>query len=338
MKVSIFDVAKKAGLSVVTVSRVLNNAKTVREKNRQKVLQAMKELNYHPNAAARSLAKGKTGVIGVIVTTLQDSFLDTVVQHISSHLKQYSYYLAISVANYPTEVGAGKELIQEDRVDGLLVLAAVHEEDYVNELRRRKIPFVLIDCQNIQPSFSSVLVDNFQGGYEATKHLIDLGHTSIAHIKGSDYFLSAIERERGFRYALSEAGLKPFAVEFGQFTITSGYDAVQKWLQEGSLPTAVFAADDFTAIGVINALTEKGYQVPRDMSVIGYDDQLMFAELRPHLTTMKQPAEQLARHAVDVLMRQINGTNKRNITVRFEPELLIRETTAPVASHQLTHS
>ncbi|MCM3338131.1 LacI family transcriptional regulator [Paenibacillus sp. MER TA 81-3] len=329
MKVSIFDVAKKAGLSVVTVSRVLNNASTVREKNRQKVLQAMKELDYHPNAAARSLAKGKTGVIGMIVTTLQDSYLDNIVQTVSVLLRDHGYYLALSVANHPLEEGAGSYLIQEDRVDGLLILAAVDEEPYVMELKKRKIPFVLIDNQKNHPAVSSVTVDNFKGGYEAAKHLIDLGHRSIAHIQGPQYFLSAIERERGFMQAVKEEGLEPFSIEPGEFTIQSGYDIVQKWLAKGQMPTGLFAADDFTAIGAINALRQAGCRIPDDVSVIGYDDQSLASELRPRLTTIRQPAVQMGKMAVDVLMKQINGVNKRSTTLKLNPEIIVRESTAP---------
>ncbi|MGG0814492.1 LacI family DNA-binding transcriptional regulator [Paenibacillus alvei] len=328
MKVSIFDVAKKSGLSVVTVSRVLNNAKTVREKNRIKVLQAMKELDYHPNAAARSLAKGKTGVIGMIVTTLQDSFLDSIVQTVYSQLKDHGYYLALSVAAEPMEQGVGTDLIQEDRVDGMLILSAVHEEPYVVELKKRKIPFVLIDNQTIQPSVTNVNVDNYKGGFEATKHLIDLGHRSIAHIRGPQFFLSALERERGFRGAMEDAGLEPYAIEDGAFSIQSGYDAVQRWLKKGSMPTALFAADDFTAIGAINALWQAGYKVPDDMSVIGYDDQVIASQLRPQLTTMRQPAHQIGRVAVDQLIKQINGLNKRSVTTRLDSEIVIRESTS----------
>ncbi|MBN3523115.1 LacI family DNA-binding transcriptional regulator [Paenibacillus apiarius] len=329
MKVSIFDVAKKAGLSVVTVSRVLNNASTVREKNRQKVLQAMKELDYHPNAAARSLAKGKTGVIGMIVTTLQDSYLDNIVQTVSVLLRDHGYYLALSVANHPLEEGAGSYLIQEDRVDGLLILAAVDEEPYVMELKKRKIPFVLIDNQKNHPAVSSVTVDNFKGGYEAAKHLIDLGHRSIAHIQGPPYFLSATERERGFMQALKEEGLEPFSLEPGEFTIQSGYEVVQKWLAQGDLPTGLFAADDFTAIGAVNALRQAGLRIPDDISVIGYDDQALASELRPRLTTIRQPAVQMGKMAVDVLMKQINGVNKRSTTLKLNPEIIVRESTAP---------
>ncbi|GAC42666.1 LacI family DNA-binding transcriptional regulator [Paenibacillus popilliae] len=328
MKVSIFDVAKKAGLSVVTVSRVLNNARTVREKNRQKVLQAMKELDYHPNAAARSLAKGKTGVIGMVVTTLQDSFLDGIVKTVSSLLKDHGNYLALSVAKYPQEEGVGWDFIEENRVDGLLLLSPINELTYLTELRSRNTPFVLIDPQTIQPDVHGVTVDNYTGGYEATRHLVELGHRSIAHIQGPGFFLSAVERERGFRQALAESGLEPYAVESGEFSSESGYQAVRKWLEQGQLPTALFAADDFTALGAINALTEAGLRVPEHMSIAGYDDQRLASELRPRLTTMRQPAKQIGKAAVDMLVEQMNGVSLTNRIVRLHSELIVRESTA----------
>lgn len=139
MKVSIFDVAKKSGLSVVTVSRVLNGAGTVREKNRQKVLDAIKELNYHPNAAARSLASGKTGIIGLIVTTLQDSFFDAVVKELNETLALHGYFLAVSVST-GIDSDENHYLIQEDRVDGLILLSPMQEDNYIVELKRRGFP------------------------------------------------------------------------------------------------------------------------------------------------------------------------------------------------------
>lgn len=332
MKVSIFDVAKKAGLSVVTVSRVLNNATTVREKNRLKVLQAMKELDYRPNAAARSLAKGKTGVIGLIIATLQDSFLDSIVQHASRQLKEHGYYLALSVANYPLDEGDGLELIQEDRVDGVLILSAVHEDLYVMELKKRKIPYVLIDSQSMQPSALSVQVDHYKGGYEATQHLIQMGHKRIAHMRGPHFFLSAAERERGYRDAVKEAGLETIYMGHGDFTIPSGYQLMKKWIESQELPDALFAADDYMAIGAINALQEAGYQVPDHISIVGYDDQVLATQLRPQLSTVKQPSERIACSAVEILIKQMNGTMKRQPSLKFEPELVVRATSLPRAA------
>jgi len=172
MKVSIFDVAKKSGLSVVTVSRVLNNSSSVRAKNREKVLQAMKELNYQPNASARSLARGKTGIIGLTITTLHDSFFDAVVKEINDRLAAHGYFLTLSISK-SHEDAFHRSLFQEDRVDGVILLSPIDEDEYILELKKKKIPFIMIDNSKNNPSVSSVLVDNFKGGYEATKHLID---------------------------------------------------------------------------------------------------------------------------------------------------------------------
>ncbi len=209
MKVSIFDVAKKSGLSVVTVSRVLNGAETVREKNRQKVLDAIKELDYRPNAAARSLARGKTGIVGLIVTTLQDSFFDAVVKELNEVLALHGYFLAVSVS---TGIGSDEAhyLIQEDRVDGLILLSPMEEDNYIVELKRRNIPYVLIDNQKPENDAFSVTIDNYKGGYDAAKHLIDLGHTRIAHLSGQEMFRSTKERRSGFLQALEEKGIRPF--------------------------------------------------------------------------------------------------------------------------------
>lgn len=326
MKVSIFDVAKKAGLSVVTVSRVLNQSPSVREKNREKVLQAMKELDYQPNAAARSLAKGKTGIIGLTLTTLNDSVFDAVVKEIGDRLAERGYFLTLSIAGY--EEPFHRALFQEDRVDGVILLSPTREDEYVMELKKKKIPFVLLDNQLRGSPAPSVIVDNYKGGYEAAKHLIGLGHTRIAHIAGPEWFLSSTERERGFRDALAEAGLEPFAVERASFEIPAGYAIARRWIDEGRLPSAVFAADDYIALGVADALKNEGLRVPRDLSIVGFDDQNVASGFRPMLTTIRQPAELIGRHGVELLLKWIDGTSRRNVTVQLEPELILRESTA----------
>jgi DNA-binding LacI/PurR family transcriptional regulator len=327
MKVSIFDVAKKSGLSVVTVSRVLNNSTSVRHNNREKVLQAMKELDYHPNASARSLARGKTGIIGLTLTTLQDSFLDAVVKEINDRLAEHGYFLALSISTGYEET-FHRSLFQEDRVDGVILLSPIQEDEYVMELKKKQIPFIMIDNQQRNSSVTTIIVDNFKGGYEATKHLIELGHTEIAHIGGPDPFLSSRERERGYLFALEEAGLKPYCIERGTFDISSGYRITQGWIKSKKIPSAIFASDDYIAMGVMNALTNEGLRIPRDVSIVGFDDQIFASEYRPMLTTVRQPADKIGRSSVELLLAAINGTSKRNVTLQLEPELVIRESTA----------
>ncbi|MCX7747293.1 MAG: LacI family transcriptional regulator [Clostridia bacterium] len=329
MKVNIYDVSKRAGVSVVTVSRVINNLSSVREKNRQKVLQAMKDLNYHPNAAARSLARGKTGLIGVMVPNINDYFFNGVVGAINDYLEEHGYFLALSIMSKNREGNRerGTYLFQEDRVDGLIILSPVHEDEYIVELKRKKIPFVLLDNQQNHPSVSSIIVDNYKAGYDATKHLLELGHTKIGHIMGQEIFLSSKERERGFREALTEVGLTPHVAERGEFTTESGYLITKKWIEENTLPTAIFAADDYMAYGAIDALKIKGLRVPEDVAIVGCDDQFFSSEFHPTLTTIRQPAEEIGRKSVETLMKLMKGELKRSVTLKLEPQLIIREST-----------
>ncbi|MFC4811498.1 LacI family DNA-binding transcriptional regulator [Paenibacillus sp. GCM10023250] len=332
MKVSIFDVAKKAGLSVVTVSRVLNGAESVREANRQKVLAAMKALDYRPNAAARSLARGKTGVIGLILPTLQDSFFDAIASEMNRILADSGYVLAVSVYASPGP-GDIHYLLQEDRVDGIALLSPLAESPYIDEMNRRRIPYVLIDNQMAEHDAFAINVDNFAGGYAAAKHLIALGHTSIAHLSGSEPYRSTRERRSGFLQALLEAGLEPFELAGGDYSTAFGYAHASRWAAAGRLPGAVFAGDDHIAAGVINALQRAGVRVPEDVSVVGFDDQRIATMLRPFLTTVRQPTERMAAAAVSLLLQRIDGAPEQAGGGRLAAELLLRETTAPAAAN-----
>ncbi|NQX67304.1 LacI family DNA-binding transcriptional regulator [Paenibacillus alba] len=329
-KVSILDVVEKSGVSLVTVSRVLNNVGTVRESNRQKVLQAIKDLDYRPNSAARSLARGSTGLIGLTLETLKDTVFDGIVHTVNQSLEESGYFLALSIFSR-TEGDPDQKtnfLFQEDRVDGIIVLSLLDEENYVMELKRKKIPFVIIDNHVANSRALTVNVDNYIGGLEATKHLIELGHTRIAHVSGPDHFLSVRERKRGYEKALSDAGLSPLIVTHTEsFGIRSGFDVAKAWMQSGIIPTAVFAGDDGLALGVMEAFQSEGYKIPDDLSVIGYDDQVFAAEIHPRLTTIRQPMEQMGQHAVRLLLKLIQGS-KRNTSVVLQPELIVRESTA----------
>ncbi|WP_438433784.1 LacI family DNA-binding transcriptional regulator [Gorillibacterium sp. sgz500922] len=327
MKVSIMDVAKKSGLSVVTVSRVLNQSASVRPKNREKVLQAMRELNYHPNASARSLASGRTGIIGLTLTTLHDSVLDAIVKEVNECLMDQGYFLALSISQGDEEAFR-RSMFQEDRVDGVILLSPMNADLYVMELKKRKIPFVILDSQERYPAASMVFVNNFKGGYDATRHLIGLGHREIAFIGGPKSFLSSRERERGFLAALAEAGLTPFGVERREFDIPSGYSAASEWIAAGRLPTALFAADDFIALGAMDACKNAGIRVPDEISIVGFDDQVYASEFRPRLTTVRQPFENIGKHGVDLLLKRIREPGSRQVTLEFDPELIERESTA----------
>ncbi|OXS54757.1 LacI family transcriptional regulator [Cohnella sp. CIP 111063] len=330
-KASILDVVAKSGVSLATVSKVLNNSPTVRESNRQKVLQAIKELDYRPNSAARSLARGSTGVIGLTLVTLQDTVFDGIVQAVNEYLEDNGYFLALSIYN-PEKHDTEHVLFQEDRVDGIIVLSPLNEERYVSELERKGIPFVIIDNHDERTRAITINVDNDKGGYDATRHLLELGHTKIAHLSGPGHFMSVRQRRQGFERALGEAGLRPLCVTHTRFGIRSGFNVGMEWLQSGGeMPTAVFAGDDALALGFMEALKSQGYRIPQEISVIGYDDQVFAQEIHPRLTTIRQPMEQMGLQAARRLLKLIGGA-KRNSSILLQPELIARESTARVPS------
>lgn len=329
MKASIYDVAKKAGVSVVTVSRVINNATTVRESSKEKVMKAIKELNYQPNSAAQSLARGKTNVIGLLIPNLTDPFIMEVVDAVDRELEKKGYFLALSVIgrnDNDSDVRCNF-LFQHDRVDGVLILTPLFEQDYVDTLQTKNIPFVIMDNQIFPFTVSSIIVDNFKGGYDVTRHLLELGHSKFGCIGGPTELLSAEHRVNGFNTALAEVGLKPFVTERGEFDITTGYDVVKGWIENDLLPTAIICGDDHIAFGVIDALRAHNLSVPEDVSVIGFDDHPFTSKLHPRLSTVRQPAVEVGIEGVAALFEQMNGKRQVNKVVKLEPELIIRATT-----------
>lgn len=326
MKVNIYDVAEKAGVSVVTVSRVLNNSPTVRKSSIKKVMDAVEALNYQPNAAARSLARGKTNVIGLILPNLSDSFLSEVVGHISRVLSSHQYALAISILDSEeATVEESKNLFfGQDRVDGMLVLTPLCEDAIIEVLESKKVPFVVMDNQKYPFKVPSVVMDNQNGGYLVGKHLIDMGHEKLGHIGGPIGFLSAEDRYIGFKKALEEVGIELNHVERGNFEIQTGFEVVMQWHENGEMPSAIFCADDNILFGALDALRTLKVSVPEEVSLVGYDDHPFCHQLHPNLTSVRQPAEQMAVEAVGLLMEMMSGDVKRNKVIKLEPEMIVR--------------
>lgn len=330
MKASIYDVAKKAGVSVVTVSRVINNVTTVRVSSKEKVMKAIKALNYQPNSAAQSLARGRSNVIGLLIPNLTDPFIMGVVDAVDRALEKRGYFLALSVigGNDKDSDIRSNFLFQHDRVDGILILTPIFEEEYVMSLKDKNIPFVIMDNQFYPYTVSSIVVDNFKGGYDVTRHLLELGHSKIGCIGGPYHLLSAEHRVNGFESALKEVGIEPFRIERGAFSVKAGYESVVRWIEEKSLPTAIVCGDDHIAFGVIDALRKFDLKVPEDISIIGYDDHPFASQLHPYLSTVKQPAFEVGVKGVEVLFDQMRGNRKNNIVIKLDPELIKRSTTA----------
>lgn len=332
-KVTIIDVAKKAGVSYGTVSRVINNDVHVKPETRARILQAMQELGFVANRQARSLAGGRTNTIGVLVPDLGTGYIGEIIRGIDSELSLTSLDLIL----YTTHRTASKEVdyvanLAQGMVDGLLLVLPRNPTDYIGALTRRNFPFVLIDHQGNGESCPAVGATNWQGAYAATEYLIRLGHTRIGFITGSMDLGCAVERLAGYRSALRTYHIseQPNLVYEGNFFQPDGYAGATAMLDRPDYPTAIFASNDVMAMGVMDAIRNRGLRIPEDVSVVGFDNIPQSALVYPALTTVQQPLEQMGRVATQVLLGILAEPQKSACRIELPTELVIRSSTAPL--------
>jgi LacI family transcriptional regulator len=329
------DVAERAGVSVTSVSHVINKTRPVSYELRERVLAAMEELGYQPNRLARSLRSGKTQIIGTIVPDSADPFFAEVARGIEDTAFEngYSLILCNSDANLGKEAFY-TDVLLEKRVDGILFLAVGVSTERILDLQQRGMPVVVVDRELPGVNVDSVVADNAGGGWSATCHLIDLGHRCIGYIAGpSDLTLSEY-RHTGYCKALEEAGIAPDEdlVVRGAFDFESGYKAAHQLLAKSKRPTAIFACNDLMAIGAICAAVELGLQVPQDLSVVGYDDVPLASYSNPPLTTIAQPIYDLGVVAASLLLERLQDPSKPTRRIVLDVELQIRRSTAALCA------
>ena len=327
------DVAKLAGVSRTTVSFVLNDVPGVKisQETRQRVLEAARELNYYPTAAARSLASGKTQRIGLILGEGQkrlsaDAFLPTFLQGVTALVHQRGYHLVLQMAEDVPSHEAYARLLREQQVDGLILSGPRSDDPLLAELAEERFPLILhgrlADCT--QPC---VDVDNKAGAYQAVTHLIGLGHWRIGFVSNAPLFYSGTQdRFAGYKQALAEYDipLKRELVRTAAFLPATGRTAMEELLALPQRPTAVFVASDVVAIGAMGAIQGAGLHIPDDMAVVGFDDIFLAAHLQPPLTTVRVPAYGLGWTAAQVLISLIEGDEDVS-SVMLETELVVRE-------------
>ena len=321
------DVARLAGVSHQTVSRVLNDHPNVRPHTREKVLAAVRQLAYRPNAAARALVTRRTHTLGVISI---DSTLygPAMMLHSIERAAQYGYFVVI--ASLPT-LDRRSMLEAVDRflgqaVEGIIVIApqtsAVAALGHVPS----DVPLVAVGCGTRAP-LTSVAVDNADGAARATRYLLDLGHETVHHAAGPGSWLDARERIDGWRAALRGAGAPEPEIMSGDWSARSGYEIGHKLAALDGV-TAVLCANDNMALGLIRALTERGRDVPADISVVGFDDVPEAGYFLPPLTTVRQDFTELGRRALSALVDRISGTGEAGPRIRVPPELVVRASAA----------
>jgi LacI family transcriptional regulator len=329
--VTIHEVAKRAGVSPMTVSRVINRNSNVSEDKRKSVMLAVKELNYTPNAAARSLAVVQGTRIALIYTNPSSAYLRELLVGALDGSSRTAAQLVIESWEHlkqPSERSAARALAQS--VAGVVLPPPFCESKSIcSELVAADIPVVAIASGRFRPEFSSVRVDDFRAAHEMTEHLISFGHTRIGFIKGHPSHAASAMRYEGFVAAMKSAGVTvdPSLVQGGLFTYRSALEATEKLLDRKRPPTAIFASNDDMAAAAISVAHRRGLDVPRDLSVVGFDDTASATTVWPELTTVRQPVAAMAATAIELLersMRRRKEGEPRIVIDHIVPHLLVR--------------
>lgn len=332
--VTIFDVATEAGVSFSTVSRVISDDPRIKAGTKQKVREVMNRLGYVANYHARRLAGAGSPIVGVMVPDFGggNEYLGQILQGIDAELSLAGYDMVLYTAHrqeaketsYISQVMGGL-------ADGLLMILPFYLESYLPALVKRRFPFALIDRQGSNNRFPSVSSSNWQGAFQATEYLIRQGHRRIGFVGGWKSMDSAIQRQEGYQAALSAHHLSfdPALVLEGTYQQMDGFNGTLQLLSLEQPPTAIFAANDMTAFGVIDAVHSRQLRVPEDVSVLGFDDIPHSRFVRPSLTTVRQPLEQMGRVGTQFLLDLLKNPGGQYRNIELPTELVIRDSCAP---------
>lgn len=323
MAVTIYDVAKKAGVGIGTVSRAINDSPQIRSDTKKRVLQAAAELGYSPHTLARGLARRRTGIIAVIMPFYTGHFYQELLRGIQKALSKYNYDLMLYYIDKPEKRGAYFDrTLRERRCDGVLAISMDISDEYIEKFRNMNLPLVLVD--RVNHNVDCVQVENTEGAYRAAQYLISLGHRKIAMISGNSESIPTQERRIGFEKALAEANIPSQSCYFvasnmlqdgEELAMNDGFNphagqlAMESMLALGDQrPTAVFAAADILAIGAMKAASKHGLHVPEDIAIVGFDDIELSAYLA--ISTMKQPMYEMGKTAVERIMNKIEKKDR----------------------------
>ncbi|WKB52233.1 LacI family DNA-binding transcriptional regulator [Eleftheria terrae] len=329
---TIKDVAQHAGVSVTTVSHVVNGTRHVSAEGRARVEQAIRELGYVPSAVARSLKSNSTRTLGMLIPNSSNPYFAEIVRSIEDRCFDAGYTLLLcNTDDEPRRQGVYLQVLAERRIDGLVVVSTGQDASLPTLLAGLKVPTVLLDREIDSLPCDLVETAHLHGAMLATRHLASLGHRRIACIGGPRDIASSEQRIAGWRQAMAEAGLDAGGDELlwhGDFTSQGGYEALHALLRRPERPSAVFICNDLMAMGALCAAHESGLRVPDDLSIVGFDDIELARFTSPPLTTVAQPKQRIAALAVDMLRERIDGRRQQARKVMLQPELCVRASTA----------
>lgn len=338
-RITIEDIAREANVSYATVSRVVNNKGYVSEETRRRVNEIIARTGYIANRQARGLAGGRSSVVGLVVPDLDTSYIGEIVRGIDSELAKENYDLMLYTTRHRKHRESGfVATLAAGLADGLLLVLPSDPETYLRQFRQRDFPCVLIDHRGTDELGPVVGATNFRGGYDATRHLIELGHHRIGIVTGNMTMGCAVDRLRGYETALADRGLPvdPALIEEGDFHQPRAYASARKLLDLPDPPTAIFASNDVSAFGVMEAIRDSGRRIAADVSVIGFDDIPAAATVNPPLTTVRQPLFEMGATATRMLLDWIGNPTHTGERLDLPTALVIRDSCLAPASQERT--
>lgn len=328
-KVSIVDIAKKAGVSITTVSRVLNGKAEefrISEKSQQKIKETARKLNYVPNQFAANLKSGKSNAIALIIPSLSNPFFAEIASEINAEVRNRGYITLIGDSDEDMHIE--QEELQQMRarnIEGLVIVPTSQNWKMIKQMHDQGLPVVCIDRYFEDLDIPYVTTDNYKGAVMATNHLLENGHTQIACIQGLEDSVPNKRRIEGFRDAMKEAGIQHYTISGNEFSLQNGYKEAKLLLRMKQRPTAIFALSNTIAIGCIKALQEENVIIPDHMSLITFDDHPFLDYLATPLSCISQPTREICRLAVKYLFFMLANKEIKEKHVLLKPELKYRK-------------
>jgi LacI family transcriptional regulator len=334
-KVTVDVISQRAGVSTATVSRVLNNSPLVHPKTKRKVLRIVQELNYVPNVLARNLSLNRTDTIGAIFPWLAAGFYSEVLRGVDDVARAAGYHIILGLCHSREhEPELALKYIREQRTDGLVILDPIMDDNMIGELVRQNVPFVLIDRAVPNQHVNTVMIDDFSGARNITRHLLQQGYQNILFITGNMQSFDAKERLRGYQEALQEAGMpqKKELIIQSNFTREDVLPKIARHVEKNLLPDAIFCSNDEMAMGVYQYLNENGYKVPDDVALAGFDgiETTEFLGITTAKIPMRDMGAAATRLLIDQLVKKIKGENThqpQSQKIVLQTALLIRKST-----------
>ena len=328
---TIYEVAELAGVSLATVSRVINGNKNVSAKTREKVQQAMSSLQYRPNNVAQSLASSRTNSIGLLVSEVDGPFFGELMGGVEEVLRAADKHLVITPGHFNVQQEQeGIDFLISRGCDGLILAAEAVSDDYLIALQTRNIPYIVVGRDVSELPRQCVSLDNVEGGYQATQFVLSHGHTNIGYIAGHIENIHTVHRLQGHKRALKRSGIEfdEARVYYGDFKESGGIAGFQQLMAQFPDITAIVCANDELAAGANGVARDMGYKVPEQISLIGYDNDVFTRYMYPKLTTVNHPIRKMGAMAAHKLLGDVYDLPTGEITYLFLPEILARDTVA----------